>query len=347
MKQVLSGSSGKHRLVREGLHSTLGGIKDAEENDEAVNKLQAETLLSVLETAIVNRLNTLEDAQVKVTYFEVVSATSGTITPPSGATILLDQFASSVDALVSKVDGSGNPTYITPQTVGGTYIATTLDALGAYVLTDTPADATVAIIYVYSVSRANFDITKSVGFEETNLFTNTDRVKLAIASTLELGYLVGVTSGIQAQLDGKLNTPTISFVTGSNATNNTTTLANITGLSNALLANSTYTFEAMITGLTSADTDGVGYAIDFSSSGATIEAGVIGATVVAGARAPRITLATSTPTHLTTANQTGIIIIKGTVWTGVNAGNLTVQHKKFVSGLSTVYVGSSLETIKR
>jgi hypothetical protein len=129
-------------------------------------------------TPILNRLNTLENAKLKVTYFEIVSTTTGAITPPAGATILLDQFASSADGLTSTIDGNENPTYITPQTSGGTYIATTLDASGNYVLSGTPADASIAIIYVYSISRKDFDETKSIGFEETNLFTNTDRENL-------------------------------------------------------------------------------------------------------------------------------------------------------------------------
>jgi hypothetical protein len=132
-------------------------------------------------STILNRLIALEDAPIKVTYFAVVSSTSGTITPPTGATILLDQFASSVDVLTSKIDGNGNPTDITPQTVGGTYVTSTLTAGGVYALSGTPEDASIALVYVYSVARKNFDITKSIGFEETNLFTNADRANLALA----------------------------------------------------------------------------------------------------------------------------------------------------------------------
>lgn len=127
------------------------------------------------------RITALEDAQIKSTYFAVVGSTSGTIAPPTGATIMLDQFAGSIDALVSEIDGLGYPTFQTPQEAGGTYVAVTLDALGNYVLSGTPASASVAIIYVYSIARKNFDVSESIGFEETNLFTNTDKSNLAIA----------------------------------------------------------------------------------------------------------------------------------------------------------------------
>ncbi len=169
------------------------------------------------------------------------------------------------------------------------------------------------------------------------------------SGTLSYSLLTGDGSVNSAGVLTIANTvkPDRTFVSGSNATNATTTLADITGLTSALIANSTYEFEAYLTILTSADTDGTGYAVQFSAALATIEAGQFGSTVVAGVRGSRINaFNTSTPTHLTTANQQGVVLIKGIVWTGANAGNLTIQHKKFVSGTSTVYIGSFLKVTK-
>lgn len=297
---------------------------------------------AVNNTPILNRLTVLENAQIKATYFAVVSATSGTITPPTGGTILLDQFASSVDTLTSKIDGNNNPTDITPQEAGGTYVTSTLDVNGNYVLSGTPADASIALIYVYSISRLNFDITKSIGFEETNLFTNADRAKLAIATSAELGYLSGVTSAIQTQIDN--NKWTYASVAGSDATTTSTTLVDVTGLSIALLANTVYEIEAVLSIGTSSDTAGLGLGIEFSAAGASVEAGSIGATTTSSSRTFRFNaFNTSSTVLMTTADGDGQAVIKGRVTVGANAGNLTIQHRKQTSGTSTIFIGSFLK----
>jgi hypothetical protein len=123
------------------------------------------------------RVTALEDAQIKSTYFQVVSAASGTITPPPQGTILLDQFADSIDALVSEINSEGYPTFQTPLDEDGNYLVTTLDENGEYILSGTPTDD-VAIIYVYRIARKYFDISFSIGFEETNLFTNEDKAAI-------------------------------------------------------------------------------------------------------------------------------------------------------------------------
>jgi hypothetical protein len=142
--------------------------------------------------------------------------------------------------------------------------------------------------------------------------------------------------------------PTRALVSGSNVTNATTTLADITGLTVSLAVNSVYEIEAHLVLGTSADTDGTGYAIQYSAAGATVEAGFIGsANGVSGAKTLRINaFNTSTVACMVTNAQTGVATIKGIVRTGANAGNLTVQHKKFVAGTSTVYIDSFLKVTK-
>jgi hypothetical protein len=140
------------------------------------------------------RVTALENALLRVEYYQIVSSPSGSITPPSGATILLDQFAGSADALVSKVDANNHPTFVSPQTSGGTYVAVnSFDVSGNYVLTGTPSDSSYAIIYVYSIARKNLDITKSIGVEETNIYSNADKAKvdaLPIPSSLTSGSIL-------------------------------------------------------------------------------------------------------------------------------------------------------------
>jgi hypothetical protein len=142
--------------------------------------------------------------------------------------------------------------------------------------------------------------------------------------------------------------PNRSFVSGSNATNASTTLADITGLTSPLIANSVYEFEANLTCLTSADTDGTGYAVQFSAAGASVEATFTGSSNgVAGAKTLRISaFNTSTVACMVTSAQSGTAVIKGIVRTGANPGDLTIQHKKFVSGTSTVYIDSFLKVTK-
>ncbi len=54
------------------------------------------------------------------------------------------------------------------------------------------------------------------------------------------------------------------------------------------------------------------------------------------------TLGVSVATFLTLAGD-GVILIKGIVSTGVNAGNFSVQHAKVVSGTATCYINSFLK----
>jgi hypothetical protein len=105
----------------------------------------------------------LEDKYVKCLWFEVVnSGTSGTLTPPTNSTLLMDQWAAGVDALASTLN-SGIPTLIAPETSGGIDITATLDVSGNWTLSGTPAAYPVAIIYCYKVKLKDLDDTKVIG----------------------------------------------------------------------------------------------------------------------------------------------------------------------------------------
>lgn len=102
------------------------------------------------------RLQTLENNERKVTYFEGVSADSGQVTPPTGATIMLNQLAGGVDALVSTMSG-GVPTFQSPLTAGGAIVdVSSFDALGNYTLSGTPSAFPVAIIYFFRIADINW-----------------------------------------------------------------------------------------------------------------------------------------------------------------------------------------------
>jgi hypothetical protein len=145
----------------------------------------------------------------------------------------------------------------------------------------------------------------------------------------------------------------IELVTGTrvacaaDVTRTAQTLADITGLSIACLANSTYEFEAVLMVGTSAVTTGVSYGVQFSAAGASVEALASGSKTTAASMTERIAaLNTATGAFLTTSAQAGGIIIKGVITVGANAGNLTIQHLKVTSGTSTVRAKSWLKAIK-
>lgn len=68
------------------------------------------------------RLDNLENNEFKVLYFQTISSTTGTITKPTGATILLDQFYSGGDAVVETLS-NGQPTGQSPLTIGGSVVS--------------------------------------------------------------------------------------------------------------------------------------------------------------------------------------------------------------------------------
>lgn len=110
-----------------------------------------------------DRVTALEDTYVKASWFEQVnSGTTGTVTLPAGATIVLDEWAGGVDALASAMSG-GIPTYISPTTSLLVKITATLDGSGNYTLSGTPSAYPVAVVYVYKVSLKDLDITKVLG----------------------------------------------------------------------------------------------------------------------------------------------------------------------------------------
>lgn len=105
----------------------------------------------------------VEDTYVKASWFEQVdSGTTGTVALPTGATIVLDEWAGGVDALASTMSG-GIPTYNSPTTSLLVKITATLDGSGNYTLSGTPSAYPVAVVYVYKVTLTDLDITKVLG----------------------------------------------------------------------------------------------------------------------------------------------------------------------------------------
>lgn len=98
----------------------------------------------------------LSQNEYKVLYYASVSASSGTITPPTGATILLDEIQGN-DALVSVLDGAGKVTFEPPTTALGAVVGvTSFNASGAYVLSGLPSPVPVGLVYVLKIAASNW-----------------------------------------------------------------------------------------------------------------------------------------------------------------------------------------------
>lgn len=106
-------------------------------------------------------INALGDKNVKFEYWgEISSGLTGTITPPISSSFVLDQWPGNVDAVVSTVDTGKVPDGELAYTAGGTPITVTLNSVGNYVISDTPASYPIAIVYAAKSPLSAFDYTK-------------------------------------------------------------------------------------------------------------------------------------------------------------------------------------------
>jgi len=89
----------------------------------------------------------------KITYYEIVSGASGTITPPVGATFNADEFGDSGNSILSKINVANKPTLESPKTAGGVVVTANLNTVtGAWTASGVYTDASVALIYSISVT---------------------------------------------------------------------------------------------------------------------------------------------------------------------------------------------------
>lgn len=103
------------------------------------------------------RITTLENNEYKITYYQLVSGTSGTITPPTGATFNADEFGASGNCVLSKIDGSNKPTFVSPTTAGGVVVTASLNTTtGAWVASGTYTDSSVVLIYSLEIKAIDY-----------------------------------------------------------------------------------------------------------------------------------------------------------------------------------------------
>jgi hypothetical protein len=150
--------------------------------------------------SLATRVTTLENNEYKITYFAEISDSTGTITIPTGATILLDQLQGGVDAYVCTIQ-NGQPTGNFPQTaLGVTVDVTSFDALGNYTLSGTPSSYPVALIYILKIKAkdySNLDITKILDLEDVGVSAvNLIREEFTYVSGTQDFTLINVASAV-------------------------------------------------------------------------------------------------------------------------------------------------------
>ena len=113
-----------------------------------------------------DRVTSLEDNYDRVLWFaQLDSGTSGTITPPTGGIITLDQWPGLADCALSTVTDGQIPDGISPKTAGGVVLTGTLASNGNWTISAAPNAYPIALYYIYDVKRINFDRTKSLAYE--------------------------------------------------------------------------------------------------------------------------------------------------------------------------------------
>ncbi len=108
-------------------------------------------------SSIITDITTLKNNVYKITYYEIVSGASGSLTVPTGATINAGEFGSSANCVLSKINGSNKPTFISPKTAGNQVVTATLNtSTGAWVTSGTYTDSNVALIYSINISASSY-----------------------------------------------------------------------------------------------------------------------------------------------------------------------------------------------
>jgi hypothetical protein len=112
------------------------------------------------------RVEVLENLTIKIAYYAEITTVSGAISKPVGSTILLDQWANGVDALVSAIpNGSGTP----PDYEFTGIVVTSFDTDGNYSISDALPTNPSALIYYVTIplkSFANLNTSRIIEYVE-------------------------------------------------------------------------------------------------------------------------------------------------------------------------------------
>jgi len=229
------------------------------------------------------RIYNLENNVYKVTYYEIISGTSGTLSVPIQATINQDEFGLSGNALLSKININNKPTYQSPTTLGGISVTASLNpTTGAWAVSGAYTDLYVALIYSVDIKAEyfsnldNFYIIETANISPKGLQNLQDVTDLGNITThpIEADYFVttGGTASDFVKGDGSLdnNTYLTTAVTSVSATSPlTSTGGNTPDISTSMNTNK----------LIGRSTTGVGVMEEISlGTGLTLNSGTLSST---------------------------------------------------------------------
>ena len=147
---------------------------------------------------LVTDVNTLKNNEYKILYFQTISTATGTVTAPTGATILLDQFYSGGDAIVETLV-NGQPSGQSPVTAGGAIISvSSFDTSGNYVLSGTPSSFDVALVYLFKIKAIdypNVNITNVMAMDDNLVIEQQLATKLTKSGDTITGDILNTSTG--------------------------------------------------------------------------------------------------------------------------------------------------------
>ena len=123
----------------------------------------ASTNFTINYKSTVNSTAGSEEYARAIWFKPITSGTSGQLVLQEGASVLLDQWSSGIDALASTLS-NGYPTYQSPRTAQNQIITATMDGDGNYTLSGVPVYYPVCIIFVYKVRAKLFNPAFSISW---------------------------------------------------------------------------------------------------------------------------------------------------------------------------------------
>jgi len=228
-------SSDTHRLTMDPIE-----IVRLQKEDNSYYSGAAELLLTTKDffkggysgdvTALNGRVDTLENTIFKITYYENITGSSGTVTKPQGSTILLNTWENGIDALVSKAVGG------IPNFDSGGILVNSFDTDGNFSLSGSIPSNPASLIYVIEISSLNYNlyIDRSKIINQVDVST-ANAIALSAGVTTEPSYTDLGTGTINV---GSCAANLYSNTTHSNKINNYT----IPALSGITLVNNTINY---------------------------------------------------------------------------------------------------------
>ena len=168
------------------------------------------------------RLSILENNVYKITYYEIVSGTSGTLTIPTGATINAGEFGTSGNSILSKITGSNKVTFESPKDSSNNIVTANLALNGSWVTSGVYTDTSVAIIYSINISALDYQNLNNFYIlgSEYNLITIysplTTKGDLHTFSTIDAKLPVGING--QVLSSDSTTTTGLKWITGGTGT---------------------------------------------------------------------------------------------------------------------------------